>query len=602
MSKSDSIDFLRHQGIKIDAEGPDQQKVNCPKCRDKRSNHHDTSLSVNIVNGVFNCHYCSWHGGTGNVKQFEAPIEWKPIGIQGEKIDNEIVKYFEQRGIESTLLTDAVNDLGVRWKVIGGKKKIVFNFLFDGKCFHAKYRVPTDVKEHRDITSYKHEETAPSLPYMLDKIIDYDYVVITEGEIDAISVYAAGIDSVCSIPNGAVNATDQTTGGKLRFLDHIAEYLKDKKRIVLALDNDAAGIRTRDEIARRVGKLRCYVPEYPDGCKDANDVLVKYGADKLFDVIKNSKPFPIGGILDVNTLADSHHATYQIGYPDGAKTHIESLDELFQWHTRQLSVVTGVPSHGKSVWVDNVAMALAIHHGWRVGFFSPEHSVDLHQHRHFQIHAGKPFDPRYGDAQMDQRDLAKAMAFVQEHFRYIDPTDSDFTLDAILEKAEYLACVFGIKLFVIDPWNYIEHQQDRNESETIYTGKVLTKLSMFARNNDVHVMLVAHPKKVMKMSDGINYHSVGPYDISGSANFFNKADNCFAVRREFQEDLSSITQVYVQKVKHSYYGKLGKALLTFDIMSSRYTSMGEVVSMPHPIDFSTRDYSDVDTSDFEMEE
>jgi twinkle protein len=93
---------------------------------------------------------------------------------------------------------------------------------------------------------------------------------------DCLSLHEAGIHNSVSVPNGASMGNQ-----KLEYLDNCWEAFEGAKRIVLAVDSDAAGLSLREELARRLGKERCYTVSYPDGCKDANDVLLKHGKEAV---------------------------------------------------------------------------------------------------------------------------------------------------------------------------------------------------------------------------------------------------------------------------------------------------------------------------------
>jgi twinkle protein len=105
-------------------------------------------------------------------------------------------------------------------------------------------------------------------------------------------------------------------------------------------------------------------------------------------------------------------------------------------------------------------------------------------------------------------------------------------------------------------------------SETEYIGQSLSKIRIFARKNNVAVFVVAHPKSMAKDASG-NYPVPNPYDISGSANWRNKADNCIAVWRDLADDTQPVA-IHIQKIKFKICGKLGVAQLKYDRLTGRY--------------------------------
>ena len=144
------------------------------------------------------------------------------------------------------------------------------------------------------------------------------------------------------------------------------------------------------------------------------------------------------------------------------------------------------------------------------------------------------------------------------------------TVDGVLRLARALVFRKGIKGLVIDPWNELDHSRSSNQSETEYISDALTKIRRFARTYGVHVWLVAHPTKMQKGSDG-KYPVPNPYDVSGSAHWRNKADNCLTVWRDLSAPHNREVQVHVQKIRFKEIGQIGLAKLTYDPTTGRYS-------------------------------
>jgi twinkle protein len=140
-------------------------------------------------------------------------------------------------------------------------------------------------------------------------------------------------------------------------------------------------------------------------------------------------------------------------------------------------------------------------------------------------------------------------------------------LETILDKAKYLIKKSGIKVLVLDPFNKIEHQRNRNESETEYISRALDMLINFARKNSILVILVAHPRKMQK--NGGVFEIPTLYDINGSANFYNKADYGITVYRNNNEGTS---EIHIQKVKFNHWGQGGTATMKYETISGRFVA------------------------------
>lgn len=204
--------------------------------------------------------------------------------------------------------------------------------------------------------------------------------------------------------------------------------------------------------------------------------------------------------------------------------------------------------------------------------FSPENQpTEDHVSRMCEKFVGAPFfdgpTPR-----MSQTELSVAMDFLQDQFWWILPdAEDDWSLDSLLLKAKALVRRVGINGLVIDPWNEIDHARPQGLSETEYISQSLTKIRRFARGNNVHVWVVAHPAKLQKDASG-KYPCPTPYDISGSAHWRNKADNCIAVYRHFQVEGEppKPIEIHVQKIRFRHVGKIGMAELDYQKATATY--------------------------------
>ena len=124
----------------------------------------------------------------------------------------------------------------------------------------------------------------------------------------------------------------------------------------------------------------------------------------------------------------------------------------------------------------------------------------------------------------------------------------------------------GIKALVIDPYNRLENEQGR-QNETQYISETLDRLTNFAQQNDLLVILMAHPTKLPKNKDGV-IEAPTLYDISGSANFYNKADFGIVIHRN---RIENTTEVHIQKVKFRHLGECGMAQFKYNINNGRYS-------------------------------
>ena len=538
-------------------------KTICPQCHDLRSNKRDKSLSVDLDKGVWHCHYCNW-SGTNEVrvkddwqqrstirkqkKVYKLPTA-QATEEQRHQVGAKALAWFASRGIsEQTLRALNVTE-GMEWMPQTNKPEntVQFNYYRGEELVNVKYR--TGRKEFKLVSG------AELLPYNINAIGGTPECVITEGEMDALSFVECGRTDVVSVPNGA--------NANLDYLDdYLEQYFDDKEVIYIAVDTDTKGVVLRDELMRRFGVERCRVVEYGEGCKDANEHLIKYGKASLLQCLADAPETAIDGVFTISDFEGSLDAVFESGWKQGATIGHPNFDALCSFETKRLCVVSGIPGSGKSEFIDEIAERLNVRYGWKFAMFSPENApLAYHAAKLVEKFTGKRFSKKTLDADL----YKKAKEHLEENFFFIVPKDN-FKLDNILDKAKSLVRRKGIKALVIDPFNRLENEIPSGMTETNYISKALDKLTEFAQKHDVMVVLMAHPNKQIKDKDGV-IPAPTMYDINGSANFFNKADFGIVVHRN---RIANNVEVHVQKVKFRHLGTCGTAYFHYNLNNGRY--------------------------------
>jgi len=507
-------------------------KTKCPQCSHKRKNKTDDCLSVNIDEGLYNCHHCGWGGNVGI--KFKQKVEYVLPPKVNSNIAERVVKWFGNRGItEPTLIHWKIGESLEYMPQVQAKRRCInFNYYRDNEIVNVKYR---DGEKNFKLVS-----GAELIFYGIDNIKELNRVYIVEGEMDALSLHEAGLYSVCSVPNGASKGSQ-----KLEYLDNCYEYFKDKKEIILCTDNDDAGLQLRNELARRFGNYRCKYVEFGE-YKDANEVLISKGAETLRNIIKEAKNFPLEGVLNIDNIwqdvlnyNENGITNYTIGLPGS--------DDYFKMAFGEWTVVSGIPNSGKSDILDQILCNLATKHDFRCAMFSPE---SFPYEGHIKRIANK-----LNEKNCTSDDLNNTKDFIEDHFYWIKIDLENLTLKGILNSFRELVFQKGINVCVIDPWNMLDHSAQRDHS---YIGKILSQITQFCQQTNTHLFLVAHPRKIE--SEGGVYKKPTLYDISGSADFFNKAYNgliayrCIGQKTKYKSD---VVRLHVEKVKRKENGQLG---------------------------------------------
>lgn len=544
----------------------------CPFCNERRTNKKDKCLSIDRETLAYYCHYCNTKGylksKMSNVlsneqKMFKPKMKKyiKPKPVDTDKsLSDSLLEWFRTRGISAGTLKKAKVTQETAWFPQLNRKSgcVAFNYFLDGELINSKYR--TRGKDFTLISGAK------LIPYNIDSISEESFdgsedkiCLFCEGEIDALTYIECGYKHVISVPNGAST--------NLEYLDDFIESHFDKLDwIYISVDNDKKGVECSLELLRRFGKEKCKVVNYPAPCKDINEVLLQYGKDEVRNCVDKAieiKPDGVQELVDVESNLDF---LFNNGLQKGATVGIPSIDKILSFKTGMLTVVTGVPSHGKTYALNYLLARLNIIHDWKMAFFSPEfYPVSLHISQVIETMGGKRFtSENYTNAVYEaMKDYLCRNAF------WIDPDDTD--INSVLERAKYLIKKKGVKALVIDPFNALTDKEKKNQKQDEYISEFLQKLRWFARRYDVAVFLVMHPTKMMRLENGL-YPVCDLYNCKGASEIFDKADIGLTIWRNEQEDYA---EIHVTKIKFRHLGEKGHATFKFNINNGRYVEIDD---------------------------
>jgi twinkle protein len=559
------IEQFEKKGIVGLTEGIAQQKTLCPNCSHHRKKSDEPCLSCNLETGAYHCFNCGYAGGVaGGAKIVQEHYSKKDYTIPNYnpeewELSEEVIKYFEGRGISQETLVQ--NKVGSRFGKLNGKKKaepvISFPYIKD-KIVNVKYR--TLEKE------FQFTKGAETCMYGMQNLFEdgqlaTSKVFIVEGEIDALTLYEAGFRYALSVPTGASFEEEgqPRTTPKLVFLEDpdLISILSHVDEIVICTDSDYKGQRLREELSQRLGIEKCFTVTYPEGCKDFNDVMQKYGRDTVIETVLDYSPM-MKGVVTVSSMKEALLQYYEEGTEGGMICGIDGLDDIFTTQHSQLIIVTGTPESMKSVCMDNITSGLALNYDIHSCMYSPEsRPMEMHIARLASIHNGYRLGTPDEEDRMPYQDYVESCDWVGKHYSFIQPPTN--SLEEILQLWKISMAQHGSKVFVLDPYSKVNWD---GENEHQFIRRMLNELGEFASRNRVTVFVVAHPRKMeLKKAKGDelpDYKIVQPYDIAGSSSFYNSADIILSLwRSKNQED--SPLKIYVQKSKLHHIAQSGKS-------------------------------------------
>ena len=509
----------------------------CPVCSPDRKpkNQKAKCASYDWDRGLGTCHNCNTsfqlHTYKRKGKAEKVYIKPAPVAIHAEP-GMQVEDWFKTRGISKQTLTDLRVTEGLEWMPQTQKEGnvIKFNYFMGGELINIKYR---DARKN-----FKLYKGAEKVFYNIDSIVGFDYCIIVEGEMDVLALYEAGITNAISVPNGATLNTNN-----LDYLDSCIDYFEDKDRIILAVDSDEAGQALQTELIRRLGSEICHITTFED-CKDANEYLLKYGKERLVSRITGAKPVPLENVTTFRDVEDEVTDFVRNGFKPGFQIGLQNFDDIFSTYTGQFITVTGIPSSGKSDFVDQMVVGYNANYGWKTAFASPENQPTyLHAHKLMRkTWQGMPTKEDIGSDRWNQiADHCNSNYFHIDMERY--------TLDSVLKKGAELVKRKGIKCLVIDPFNKV---RDVGGSDDVnrYTMEYLQKIEIFAKKYDVLVFIVAHPTKMYKNQQG-EIEEPTMYSIKGGGEWYDASYHGILVHRNYKDNT---VKAKVLKVKFQNLG------------------------------------------------
>lgn len=529
----------------------------CPYCQG--GNRRDKeSFALNVEKLTFNCkrsscdksgtfyQLCRDFGEEADRENFELlprPVKkFKPPESTVSPATKKVEDYLKLRGFSKPTWE--------RRKVGEVNGNIAFPYYENGQLVLMKFRKPE--KYTGNGRKAWREEGGKSVFWGMDDCDTDKPLIITEGEFDSLALNEAGVENVVSVPSGASDLT---------CVENCWEWLEKFKKVILWGDNDEPGQEMVRKLILRLGEWRCYIVKSPH--KDANVCLVREGKEATKRYVDEAQPVPINGLIE---LADVKPIdTSKI---ERVKTNIKGIDkEIGGLLFGELSVWTGRNGEGKSTLLSQLLLE-AVEQGYGVCAYSGELRADRFQYWVNLQAAGKEniqsyYDPvREADIPYLTKDINNAIRewYRGKFFLYDNTTHPEE--NGILKIFTYAAKRYDCKVFLVD--NLMTSRFDAKNDNDFYReqSRFVGDLVHFAKAYNVHVHLVAHPKKTKE--------ALTKEDVMGSGEITHRADNVFAVHR-VSEKTEIDCDTVVKILKNRSDGVQNKEIgLLFDKTSKRF--------------------------------
>lgn len=412
-------------------------------------------------------------------------------------------------------------------------------------------------------------ERDPQWLYNVDALGDSpEWVIFVDRQDDTDALVECNLDYVVSFdgdPSGAA-------------LRDNWELLSKPTRVILAGSKDAPS--RREELARRLGRHRCFTVAWPDGCRNARETLDKLDAGAVRDLLDNAEPYPIAGLYKPT-------AAVMLGLrglrpPETMTTGTAATDAILHLPTEgRVIVVTGYPACGKTAWTRFVMMHTAQVHGRRWAVFSPEmmpweqFAADCSE-----VITGRSFWPEPMIDSMTIEEIASVGAWLEKRLTMLvcDSEDEAPTIEWILARARDAVLRDGVTDVLLDPWNEADHTRPERMTETDYIGRSLQRFKAFCVRHGVNMWIIAHPAKPIGTKTGEAKPPPGPYDIAASAHWANKPDLGITVHSTEQGK----SLIWIWKARFRRFGlKDATAELDYNPFNGRYSNpIGDIAPAP----------------------
>lgn len=575
--EQDAWDFARQQHIEVKQIGDELHFKTCPYCRPRATKGNTRTFSINLNTGQFKCLRESC-GVTGNMIQLSRDFDFS-LGTETDEYyrpkkqhrqlktpDKPIVpkepavRYLESRAISA--------DVARRYEITVHNEHenvLVFPFYDERKRLQfVKYR-KTDFNPEKDKNKEWCEKDCKPILFGMKQCNDkFDRLILTEGQLDSLSVATVGIENACSVPNGAKGFT---------WVPYCFNWVAKFEEIIVFGDFERGHMSLLEDIQKRFPNKIKHVREADyKGCKDANELLKKHGAEAVKNAVENAVMVPVKRVIP---LADVE--TVNIYELPKLKTGISELDRTLYGGLPfgTVCIIAGKRGDGKSTLASEI-LGNAVDQGYATFTYSGELPNYLYKSWFdFQI-AGRNHiienKTEYGtinrfiskNNQMLIDNWYRDKAYIYDS-RIIENDEQEDLLKSITRSIMQ----YGVKVVLIDNLMtamYIDEKQGTDKYDQ--QGRFVRALTKIALRYDVLILLVAHRRKNAFTQDAND-------EISGSGDITNLAGITLSYDRgskdEIEKGYLSEEQRKLIIAKNRLFGKVdfNGIILSYDEKSKR---------------------------------
>lgn len=551
--KEDALRFQNFVKAQARIRGDELLFNYCPYCQG--GDHRDKgSFSINLKTGQFECKRANC-GAKGNMITLSQDFDFslseemdRYLNRDGfnEKfrrfkkahitVKDQAVEYLQSRGIS--------REVTERYQITVKSDSydiLVFPFFDElDELKFIKYR-KMDFDKTRDRSKEWCERSCMPILFGMNQCSDRTTLVITEGQIDSLSVTEAGIKNAVSVPTGAKGFT---------WIPHCWEWVNSFQEIVVFGDHENGAMTLLDTISRRFShkRIRAVQMEDYNGCKDANEILQRFGKQSVAWAVENAKPLPIRQIKE---LADVE--AVDIESMEHIRFHIPAIDELLNgMYLGQLILLTGRRGDGKSTFMSQLIVE-ALEQNYNTFIYSGE-LVDFHFKRWIDLQAAgthlkyQKLANGKESYTISDFNIKKINAWYRGRaFLYDNSIIDGEELEDLLTVTEQAIKQYNVKFICIDNLMTamdVTAKDDLYRAQGIFVGK----LAKLAKAYNVVILLVAHPRKTSG--------AISNDDVSGSSDITNKVDVVMSYSRD--EDSEEEDKRLFRVTKNRLTGRLTK--------------------------------------------